>query len=95
MRVVRLGLGHVLAALIFLAPAVYLVQVWPREAPPATTEVDSLASRPPATAIRSSCPVVHVISWRGRDVTGTDKRGAALALVRSQIARDQKPEESP
>ena len=87
MRVVHWVL-YVLAALIFLAPAVYLVQVWPREAPPATTEVDCARVEATSDGYQVILPSGARYQLARSDVTGTDKRGAALALVRSQIASE-------
>ena len=87
MRVVHWVL-YVLAALIFLAPAVYLVQVWPREAPPATTEVDCARVEATSDGYQVILPSGARYQLARSDVTGTDKRGAALVLVRSQIASE-------
>ena len=79
---------YLLATLVFVAPAIYLVQVWPRTAPPAPTEVDR-------ARVEATSHGYHIILPSGAnyllarsEVIGSDKRGAAVALVRSQLVSE-------
>ena len=84
MRVVHRVL-YVLGALVFVAPAIYLTQVWPRNAPPALTEVDRARVEASSDRYRVTLPSGARYEFARSDVNGGNKRGAALALVRSKL----------
>ena len=77
-----------LAALTFVPPAVYLVQVWPQKAPPAPTEVDRARVEASNDGYRVILPSGARYRFARSDVNGSDKKRAALALVRSQLSSD-------
>lgn len=79
---------RVLAILVFVAPAIYLVQVWPQTAPPAPSELDR-------ARVEASSHGYRVILLSGAsyqlarsEVIGSDRRGAAVALVRSLLVSE-------
>ena len=76
---------QLLALLAFIAPAVYLVEVWPRKAPPAPAEVDHARVDASSDGYRVTLPSGARYQLARSDVNGSDKRHAALALVRSQL----------
>jgi len=78
---------HLLALLAFIAPAVYFVEVWPRKAPPAPAEVDHARLDASSDGYRVTLPSGARYQLARSDVNGSDKRHAALALVRSQLTR--------
>ncbi len=84
MRVVHRVL-YVLEAVAFVAPAIYLIQVWPRKAPPALTEVDRARVEANSGGYRVTLPSGTRYKFARSDVNGSNRRGAALALVRSQL----------
>ncbi len=84
MRVVHRVL-YGLAALVFVAPVIYLAQVWPRKAPPALTEIDRARVEANSDSYRVTLPSGTRYAFARSDVNGSNKRGAALALVRSQL----------
>ena len=79
---------YLLAALTFVAPAVYLVQVWPQKAPPAPTEVDRARVEASNDGYRVTLPSGARYQLARSDVNGSNKRHAALALVRSQLTSE-------
>ena len=84
MRVVHRVL-YSLAALVFVAPAIYLAQVWPRNAPPALTEVDRAGVEASSNRYRVTLPSGARYEFARSGVNGSNKRAAAVALVRSQL----------
>ncbi len=87
MRVVHRVL-YLLAALVFVAPAIYLARVWPRNAPPALTEVDRARVEAGSDGYRVTLPNGARYELARSDVNGSNKRAAALALVRSQLSSE-------
>jgi hypothetical protein len=87
MRVVHRVL-YLLAALVFVAPAIYLAQVWPRNAPPTLTEVDRARVKANSDSYRVTLPSGARYELARSDVNGSNKRAAALALVRSQLSSE-------
>jgi hypothetical protein len=79
---------YVLAILVFVAPAIYLVQVWPRTAPPATTEVDRARVEATSHGYRIILPGGASYQLARSEVIGSDKRGAAMARVHSLLASE-------
>ena len=75
-----------LAAVAFVAPAIYLIQVWPRKAPPALTEVDRARVEANSDGYRVTLPSGARYELARSDVNGGNRRGTALALVRSQLS---------
>lgn len=84
MRVVHRVL-YVLAALVFVAPAIYLAQVWPRNPPPALTEVDRARVEASSDGYRVTLPSGARYDFARSDVNGRNKRAATVALVRLQL----------
>jgi hypothetical protein len=76
---------YVLAALVFVAPAIYLAQVWLQNAPPALTEFDRARVEANIDSYRVTLPSGARYELARSDVNGSNKRGAALAMVRSQL----------
>jgi hypothetical protein len=76
---------YVLAALVFVAPAIYLAHVWPRNAPPALTEFDRARVEANIDSYRVTLPSGARYELARSDVNGRNKRGAAVAMVRSQL----------
>lgn len=83
-RMVR-WLLYTLATLVFVAPAIYLVQVWPRAVPPAATEFDRARVEATSHGYRITLPSGASYQLARSEVLGSDKRGAAVALVRSLL----------
>jgi len=79
---------YLLAALVFVAPAIYLVQVWRQKAPPTPTEVDHARVEATEGAYRVILRSGTSYRLARQDVNGSNKRGAALALVRSQLTSE-------
>ena len=75
---------YLLAVLVFVAPAIYLAQVWPRN-PPALTEVDRARVEANSDSYRVTLPSGTRHELARSDVNGSNKRDAAIALVRSQL----------
>ena len=69
MRVVHRVL-YLLAALVFVAPAIYLAQVWPRSAPPALTEVDRARVEASTDGYRVTLPSGARYDFAGSEVNG-------------------------
>ncbi len=87
MRAVHLIL-YLLAAMAFVVPAVYLIQVWPQKAPPGPREVDRARIEASEDAFRVTLPSGARYQLSRSDVNGSDKRRAALAVVRSQLTSE-------
>lgn len=87
MRVV-LRLLYLLAVLVFVAPALYLAQVWPRKAPPAPTEVDRARVEANSNAYHVTLPSGAHYRFARSELNESNKRRAALELVRSQLASE-------
>ena len=87
MRVVHWVL-YLLAALVFVVPVVYLVQVWPQKAPPAPREVDHARVEAGSDVYRVILPSGARYQLTRQEVNGSNNRRAALALVRSQLTRE-------
>ena len=87
MRAVFLIL-YLLAAMAFVVPAVYLIQVWPQKAPPGPREVDRARVEASENAFRVTLPSGARYQLSRSDVNGSDKRRAALAVVRSQLTSE-------
>ena len=84
MRVVHWVL-YVLVVLVFIAPAAYLIDVWPRGAPPALAEVEHARVDAINDGFRVILPSGARYLLARSEVNGTDKRRAVLSLVRSQL----------
>ena len=87
MRVVHWVL-YGLAVLVFVAPAIYLAQVWSRETPPALTEVDRARVEANSNAYRVTLPSGAHYRFARSELNGSSKERAALALVRAQLASE-------
>lgn len=74
-----------LALLIFVAPAIYLIQVWPRMAPPGSGEADRARVEADSDGYRITLPSGASYRLARAEVIGSDKRSAAVAIVRSRL----------
>ena len=79
---------YLLAATAFVVPAVCLVQVWPQKALPGPREVDRARVEASDDAYRVTLPSGARYHLARSDVNGSNKRHAALALVRSQLTSE-------
>ena len=79
---------YLLAATAFVVPAAYLVQVWPQKAPPGLREVDRARVEASDDAYRVTLASGARYQLARSDVSGSNKRRAALALVRSQLTTE-------
>jgi hypothetical protein len=79
---------HLLALLVFIAPTAYLVEVWPRKAPPAPEEVDRAHVDASSDGYRVTLPSGARYQFARSDLNRSDKRRAALAVVRSQLTSE-------
>ena len=77
---------YALAILVFIAPALYLIQVWPRKVPPAPAEVDRARVEATSHGYRIILPNGANYQLARSEVIGSDKRGSAVAFVRSRLA---------
>jgi hypothetical protein len=77
-----------LALLVFIAPAAYLVEVWPRKAPPAPSEVNRARVEASDGVYRVTLPSGARYQLARSDVNGSAKRRAALEVVRSQLTSE-------
>ena len=86
-RMVRWVL-YALAILVFIAPALYLIQVWPRKVPPAPAEVDRARVEATSHGYRIILILPNGANYQlaRSEVIGSDKRGSAVAFVRSRLA---------
>ncbi len=86
MRIVHWVL-FLLAALVFVFPGIYLVEVW-QNAPPAPKEVEHARVEASEETYRVTLPSGARYQLARQEVNGSHKRRAALALVRSQVTSD-------
>ena len=76
------------AASTFVAPAAYLIWVWPHRAPLAPAEVNRAHVEANSGGYRVTLPNGTRYHLARSDVNGANKRRAALALVRSQLTSE-------
>jgi hypothetical protein len=79
---------HLLAAMAFIVPAVYLVQAWQHKAPLVPGEVDAARVEANSDGYRVSLPNGARYQLTRSEVSGSPKRGAAIALVRSRLSNE-------
>ena len=87
MRAVHWGL-YLFAALTFVAPALYLVRVWPHKAPAAPAEVNRAHVEASSDGYSVTLPNGTRYQFARSAVNGANKRRAALALARCQLSSD-------
>jgi len=79
---------YLFAASTFVAPAAYLIRVWPHKAPPAPAEVNRAHVEANSGGYNVVLPDGTRYQLLRSDVNGATKRRAALALVRSQLTSE-------
>jgi hypothetical protein len=79
---------YLFATLTFVAPAVYVIRVWPHKAPPAPAEVNRAHVEANSGGYSVTLPNGTRYQFARSDVNGANKRRAALALVRSQLTSE-------
>ena len=87
MRVVHWIL-HLLAVMAFVVPAIYLVQAWSLKAPPVPRDVERARVEANNDGYRVILPSGARYGLARSEVDGSNKRRAAIALVRSQLASE-------
>ena len=87
MRVVHWIL-HLLAVMVFIVPAIYLVQAWPQKAPPTPGDVDRALVEANNIGHRVILPNGARYELARSEANGRNKRRAAIAFVRSQLATE-------
>jgi hypothetical protein len=79
---------HLLAVVAFVVPAIYLVQAWPQKAPPTPGDVARARVEANNNGFRVILPNGARYELARSEANGSNKRRAAIALVRSQLASD-------
>ena len=87
MRVVHWIL-HLLAAMAFVVPAIYLVQAWSQIPPPVPGDVERARVEANNDGYRVILPSGARYRLARSEANGSNKRRAAIALVRSQLASE-------
>jgi hypothetical protein len=72
----------------FVVPAIYLVQAWSQKAPPVPGDVDRARVEAKNDGYRVILPSGARYQLARSEVNGSNKRRAAIALVRSQLASE-------
>ena len=85
MRVIHWVL-YGLAALAFVVPAIYLVQIWPQKSPPPATDVDRARVEASTDGYLVILPNGARYGLARSNVNGRNRRSAALAHVHSQLS---------
>jgi hypothetical protein len=79
---------HLLAAMAFVVPAIYLVQAWSQKPPPVPGDVERARVEANNDGYRVILPSGARYRLARSEVDGSNKRRAAIALVRSQLASE-------
>ena len=79
---------HLLAVMAFVVPAIYLVQAWPQKTPPTPEDVDRARVEANNNGYRVILPNGARYELARSEANGSNKRRAAIALVRSQLASE-------
>src|SRR5262245_44195450 len=89
-RIVRVvhWILHLLAGLAFVVPAVYLAQALSQKAPPVPGDVDRARVEANNDGYRLSLPNGTHFQLARSEVNGSNKRLAAIALVRSRLSSE-------